>query len=132
MEIKNLSLEEKKAIVKRYSEGGVSEWEEICDTEITIIAPPYPTTHGLEALKKSTTAIRSNFKEAQNKIFTVEEMIAEGDAVAVRWSGKVTPKETFTVHGKTFLAGSTISSVGLSIIRLRNGKVIEEYSMHGE
>ena len=133
IETKNLSLEEKKAIVRRYCEGGVSEWKEVCAPDMKVNAPPIPTINGLEELVKYTNAgWGQHMKEPHNKAFKVDEMIAEGEAIAVRWSAHGTPKNDWTVPGiATFKADKPISFIGLSIIRLRNDKIIEEYTIHG-
>ena len=127
------SLEEKKAIVRKYSEGGIAEWEQVCDPEITVAAPPYPSIHGLHQLKQSTNGgWGQHMQEPHNKAFRVEEMIAQGGAIAVRWSCHATPKVTWTVPGvATFEAGQPFDFIGLSIIRLRGDKIIEEYTLHG-
>jgi len=98
----SLSLEEKKAIARRYTEGDVSDWEEVCDPDITLNMTGWPPIHGLDELKKVTIATWSRLEGSRKGSVTVQEMIAEGDSVVTRWSAHIIPRESVTVAGATF------------------------------
>ena len=57
--------------------------------------------------------------------FDVEDMIAEGDTVVIRWTATGTHKGELAGIPPT---GKKIVVPGISIIRYANGKVVEEWS----
>src|SRR5690348_13070260 len=81
------SLQRNKAIIHRYFE----EWANHADTkladelmvaDLTLHNPPI-TVHSLEEYKQGMAAFHTAFPDLH---FTVEEMLAEGDEVLVRWT----------------------------------------------
>lgn len=116
---------------RRYVEGDPKEgrdnvvvWDEICAPDIVMKGGAgYGEIYGLENLKKVVGALHN----AATRVITIEETIAEGDKVAVRYTVTVTAKVSQTLPGGISVpAGKTFSMSGISIIRLRYGKVIEE------
>jgi steroid delta-isomerase-like uncharacterized protein len=56
----------------------------------------------------------------------IDEMVAEGDMVAVRWTGS----GTNTGAGKGFPAiGKRISAAGMTSWRFRDGRIAEEWGL---
>lgn len=49
--------------------------------------------------------------------FTIDDIIAEGDRVAVRWTGRGTPRR-----------GQEASWTGMGFYRLRDGKIVEHWA----
>jgi len=66
---------------------------------------------------------KRNWKAMPDVHWRIEEMVAEGDMVATRFTSTGTPKEEWSgipVSGKKFEIG------GIFIVRIQNGKVIEQ------
>lgn len=130
-EMTNMSLEKNVITARRYVEGDRKEgrdnvviWDEICDPEIVMRGGAgYGEIHGLENLKEVVGRLHS----AATREINVEETIAEGDRVTVIYTVTVIPKVPLTIPGGISVpADKKFSMSGISIIRLRNGKVIEE------
>ena len=83
-----MSIEANKAFVQRYVEepwnkGNVDVLDEIC-------APNFDLRGGgVEAFKATIKTFRTSFPDLH---FTVEEIIAEGDKVAYRWTARYPPR----------------------------------------
>jgi predicted ester cyclase len=126
-----MSLEANKAIVRRYLEDAsaasledVNAIDEVAAPDITVISPPHPPIHGLENVKKATEPF---FRALAELKVTVEDMIAEDDRVAGRWTFEVTTKSSVVMRGGIALPGGkklTWTSIGM--FRVRDGKVVEE------
>ena len=56
---------------------------------------------------------------------TVEDLVAEGDRVVARWSARGTNTGSFNGMPAT---GRTATSSGITIFRLQDGKIVEEWS----
>ena len=102
----------------------VEVWDEICDPAVSLVdTPGFPEIHGVENFKKIAGRLRSAFSDINA---TIDEMIAEGDKVVVRWSVSATSSAPITMYGVEIPAGKRITRAGISILRFRRGKVIEE------
>lgn len=125
------TVEENKAAARLYSLGdpgrgltNVEVWDEICDPDIALIGTPgFPEIHGIENFKKIAGKGRAAFSDIEP---TIDEMIAEGDKVAVRWSVSATSIALVAFGDIEIPAGKTLARTGITILRFRNGKVIEE------
>jgi predicted ester cyclase len=73
-------------------------------------------------VKQFVDTYRTAFRGAR---ITVEEQIAEGDTVATRWTGRGTHEGELMGIAPT---GKETTVTGLTISRLRNGKVVEEWT----
>jgi len=80
------------------------------------------TIQGLEAYKQ---AISINITACPDLHFTIENMIAEGDFVAVRHTARGTHQGTFMGIPPT---GKQVTVTGMIFDRVVNGKIIEEWS----
>jgi hypothetical protein len=122
-----MSIEANKAAIRRE----VEDWhlpgvlDEIADPDLTFIAPGWPTTHGLENVKKLSAFFFAGLSERR---LTVEEMIGEGDTVAVSYTVRSTNRGSLPSPDGTVVipAGKTVTSTGMSIIQLRGGRVLSE------
>ena len=84
-------------------------------------ARPEPTV-GPEGLKESARGYRGAFPDLK---LTVEQVVAEGDHVAVRWSARGTHKaELFGIAA----TGKQSTVTGITIDRWMNGKVVESWT----
>ena len=115
-----MSVEENKAIARRFVEeprnqGNMAVLDELC-------APNYVRNgrDGLEELKAAIANFRAGFPDAQ---FTIEEMIAEGDKVAYRWSARGTHHGEYAGIAPT---GKAMTATGITIIRFADGKIVED------
>jgi steroid delta-isomerase-like uncharacterized protein len=119
-----LSIEENKAIVRRCYEElnkknlGVAE----------LFAANYVNhqaggveIHGPEELKQFLTGLFTAFPDLR---FTVEDLIAEGDKVAARWTSQGTHKGQFMGIAPT---GKQGAMTGITMFQIVGGKVVEEW-----
>jgi predicted ester cyclase len=126
-----MSTEHNKAIVRRYFEGdrdgrdNVAVWDEICDPDMVLFASLLPEPiRGLEPLKQFTTAAHSALSDFG---ITVEDLIADGDTVAARWTMRGTHTAPFAMPGLSLPpTGKQIAVSGISICRVAGGKLVEE------
>ena len=112
-----MSVEEIKALVRRYvdeplNKGNFAVWDELCAPEFTVRNLADNTVQSREDQKRSFSQVRTNFPDFKN---TLEEVIVEGDRAAFRWT------MSWTEEGKLKKA------VGITILRIRNGKVVDDY-----
>lgn len=115
-----MSIEANKALVQRYVEepwnkGNVDVLDEMC-------APNFHLEGlgGVEAFKKVISDFRTSFPDLH---FTVEEIIAEGDKVAYRWTARGTHQGEYEGIAPT---GKIITETGITIIRIVDGKVVDD------
>jgi len=114
-----MSVEANKAFVQRYVEepwnkGNVDALDELC-------APNFDLEGiGVEEFKAVIRDFRKSFPDLH---FTVEEIIAEGDKVAYRWTARGTHQGEYEDIAPT---GKTITSTGITIIRIVDGKVVDD------
>jgi steroid delta-isomerase-like uncharacterized protein len=114
-----MSVEENKAFVQRYVEepwnkGNVDALDELCGPNFSLRG------QGVEPFKAVIASFRKSFPDLH---FTVEEMIAEGDKVAYRWTARGTHQAEYAGIAPT---GKTITTTGITIIRIVDGQVVED------
>ena len=79
---------ENKTIVRRYYtegliKGNVAAIENLIADDITVHAPGYPALEGRAAYLNSMRMFREAFTDFQG---TIDDLVAEGDRVVVRWT----------------------------------------------
>lgn len=84
-------------------------------------ADPQGGVNGVEAYKQ---LVAGYFRAFPDLHFTVDDMIAEGDKVVTRWTATGTHKGELMDIPPT---GTNVSVTGISIQRIENGKVLEEW-----
>jgi steroid delta-isomerase-like uncharacterized protein len=119
----HLSVQRNKEIIHRYFEewgnhGDTKAADELIATNVTLRNPP-AVLHSLEQYKKGMAAFHTAFPDLH---FTVEDVIAEGDKVVVRWSLHGTHRGDYQGRPPT---GKTVSVTGMSLFRLADGKIQE-------
>ncbi len=119
-----MSAEENKALVRRdleevWSQGKLDVIDEIFAADYVGHMPGSPDIHGPEEDKQYVTIYRIAFPDMQ---LTIEEMIAEGDKVAVRWTFTGTHKGELMGIPPT---GVQVAMTGISIGRFAGGKFVE-------
>lgn len=117
-----MSIEANKALVRQYIELWETGHLPLADE---ILVPEYiDHTHpnqppGPEAVKQEVTAFRTAFPDAH---ITIEEMIGEGDLVAVRYVMRGTYLGPFAGFSPT---GQVVVLTGVNFVRIADGKMRE-------
>ncbi|WP_396612356.1 ester cyclase [Haloferax sp. S1W] len=78
-------------------------------------------TQGREALKQTFEGLSAAFPTHEN---TIEEIVAEGDTVAIRVSSRLTHEGNFMGIEAT---GQQVQTEGIVFFRLRDGKIVERW-----
>jgi steroid delta-isomerase-like uncharacterized protein len=118
-----MSTEENKAIVRRFfdegpSKGNLSTADELLSPDF-VIHVPLPSSPGIKGMNEIITACRAAFEHLN---VTVEDMIAEGDNVAARFTAHGMHKGDFMGLPAT---GKPITMTGIEIFRIKDGKICE-------
>jgi steroid delta-isomerase-like uncharacterized protein len=117
------ALQPNTALVRHYFAG----WANLGDpvvadaliaTNVVLRNPP-AVVHGLAECKQGMTAFRTAFP---NLRYTIEDEIAEGDKIAIRWTLRATHLGEYQGRPPT---GNTITVTGISIFRIARGKIQE-------
>lgn len=119
---------ENKTISRRFIEEGFSTGNLAIANEI--IAPNFvnhdpgtpPLPSGPEGYKQLVTIYRTAYPDLK---LTVEDLFAEGDKVAARWTARGTNTGELMGMPPT---GKPMMVTGISILSLTNGKVREQYT----
>ena len=121
-----MSSELNKAVVRRYYEEvmngrdpGVLDQLAVSDYDEH---SPFPgQSNGLEGLKARAGGLLTAFKPY---VFTLHEVVAEGDTVVVRWTNTAT-------HSGSFIgipaSGRVVTISGIDVHRLRDGRMAEHW-----
>jgi predicted ester cyclase len=122
-----MSIEENKKIIHRiYDNEAVHRGLDYLDDLVSanvVNHNPFPGTGpGIEGVKQAITAMLGLFPDAR---FTVDEMIGEGDKVAVRVTLRGTHQGSFMGRPPT---GATVTSTELIVFRIAAGKVVETWA----
>jgi steroid delta-isomerase-like uncharacterized protein len=123
-----VSVEEKhKALVRRFHEevwnkGNVAAVDEFMGAEYVDYAIPSGLPPGTEGLKQAITTYRTAFPDLKA---TVDDIFAEGDRVAYRWSTRGTHLGDWLGIPPT---GNHMAATGISIFRIAGGKVVEGWT----
>ena len=129
-----MSTDDNKALLRRaYLDGFNNRDMSIVDE---VFAPDYvghfpgqPPSHGIEPLKSVLGAFFSAFPDI---VFAIEDLLAEGDKVVLRWSAQGTHLGTwrgFPPSGEGIPAtGRTVTFHATDIYRIAGGKVVEEWN----
>src|ERR671917_1822702 len=125
----SMSAEENKAVVRREMEELFNQGGNL-DVADEIIAPNYvsyePTSgevRGIEGAKQFAATYREAFPDLQN---TIEDMVAEGDKVVVRFRGRGTHQGETEAFGPP--TGKRMEMTGITIKGLSDGKIVEAWT----
>ncbi len=118
-----MSMEENKAIVRRFfeegpSKGNISAADDLLSPDFAMHVP-LPASPGVEGINEVITACRAAFEHLN---VTVEDMIAEGNTVAARFTARGVHKGNFMDLPAT---GKPITMTGIEIFRIKDGKIVE-------
>jgi steroid delta-isomerase-like uncharacterized protein len=96
--------------------------DEICAPDYVYHCPPNPDIHGTEGFKHFLATTFIAFPDGQ---YTVEDMVAEGDKVALRWTATGTHQGEFMGIPPT---GNQMTVTAIVIHRIASGKIVEEWA----
>ena len=121
-----MSTETNKAIVRRLEEQVWNKhrldlFEEFYTEDTILHAASFPSRSGLQAVKEDVAMMLNVYPDIQ---VAEEDMIAEGDEVVLRWTMRGTHQGELLGIPPT---GKQITNAGISIYRLVNGKIAEEW-----
>jgi predicted ester cyclase len=119
----SMSNEENKALVRRFVEefwnqGNTAAADELMTADATIVLPGSGPVNKA-GFKAFATTFRSAFPDWHS---TPEELIAEGDHVCERWTGRGTHRGTFQGIAPT---GRQVAVPGFVSYRVISGKIAE-------
>ncbi|THF67717.1 ester cyclase [Deinococcus sp. Arct2-2] len=127
-----MSTEEHKAVVRRFYEEAFNQGQVAVLDDL--LAPEYrdfgatPAREGIEAAKANLLGLQAGFDQIR---FDIKDLLAEGDRVAVRWTGRM-------LHAREFFGfpatQQTVTFSGISIYVLQAGRLLETYpaqDLHG-
>ena len=129
-----MSAEENKAQLQRvyeqvFNQGNLDQIEEFFSADFVDHEAPPPGMEGLEGievLRQFVKVSRDAFPDLQ---FTAEDMIAEGDKVAARYTMRGTHQGEFLGVAPT---GKQIEVTGIDIVRFEGGKMVEHWANSDE
>jgi len=122
-----MSAEENKVIVrcvfeKVWNKGNLEVVDEVFATNYVFHGPANSGVRGPEGYKQHVTIYRTAFPDVQ---FTVEDMLTEGDKVAIHWTARGTHQGYLMGIAPTLKRGVV---TGFSIVHIADGKIVEEWS----
>ena len=120
-----MSVEENKAVMHRWfeevwSKGNLDLIDELVDPNSISRLPDGAEVHGADNWKRWVAANRATYPNLQ---VTVEDMLAEGDKVATRW----TARGIYQGESKFLAPGKEIAFTSIGITRLASGKRVESW-----
>ncbi len=120
-----MSVEENKALVRRFwdafKRNDVAALEEVTSQDVVYHTAPPGLSAGIQGYRELMAMYFSSFPDLQ---ITVDDMIAEGDKVVTRFTGRGTHRGDFMGAAPTGKQGEI---GGISIIRVTGGKVTDEW-----
>lgn len=105
-------------VVGAYNTGNLEILDGIVDPQFVRIADPL-SADDLDSFKKVVTSYRKTYPDFH---VTTDERIYAGDKAVVRW----TATGTHSGLGNLALTGKQVNYTGISISRMKNGKLVEE------
>jgi deazaflavin-dependent oxidoreductase (nitroreductase family) len=120
-----MSTEDNKALVRRFYEEGVHNpalFDELLAPTYVLHLPGSPPIAGIEQAKQLMVAYTSGFPDLQ---LTTEDMVAEGDKVAIRNTWRGTHQGAFQGLPPT---GKHVTFTGSDIFRFVGGKIAEQWA----
>jgi steroid delta-isomerase-like uncharacterized protein len=107
-----------------FNKGNPSVADELVAANYVYSEPTVGEKRGPKGFIELMTMYRTAFPDAR---MTIKEQVAEGDTVVTRWTGNGTHRGELMGIAPT---GKQVSVEGVSISRIVNGKVAEEFSTY--
>ena len=108
-------------IEELFSTGNQEIADEVLAADYVDHSPSRPGLSGPENLKRAVGEWRVAFPDTRN---VIEDMVAEGDKVAVRWATYATHRGKFMGIAAT---GNRIAVTSFGIFRLSGGRIVESW-----
>jgi len=105
-----------------FSQGDLSKTEELFSSAI-VVHDPDKELRGLEQIKQGLTRLRTAFPDLH---YTVEDMMAEGDKVMIRFTGQGTHRGEFRGIPPT---DKNMTYTGIMILRFVERKVVDYWAV---
>ena len=122
-----MSVDQNKLLVQRYVEQVVNEQNVAALDEL--LAADYAChmsgspTMDRDALRGFFVMLHAAFPD---QVETIDDLVAEGDKVALRWSAQMTHRGEFMGIAPT---GKRVTASGQGFVRVRDGKIVEEHEV---
>ena len=114
----------RRLVEEGFNKGNPSIADELVAANYVYREPTVGEKRGPQGFKELMTMYRSAFPDAR---MTIKEQVGEGDAVVTRWTGTGTHRGALMGFAPT---GQQVSVEGVSISRIVNGKIAEEFSTY--
>jgi steroid delta-isomerase-like uncharacterized protein len=126
-----MSLEANKATVQHlyeqlFNQGNLSVADEVIAPDFINHNEPPESNRGPESMRQLITRLRTAFPDMH---YTVEELVAEGDTVAIRVTVSATHRGPFQGMPPT---GRSFRQAQMHFIRFRDGKVVEHRAVRDD
>jgi len=108
-----LSEQENKDLVRRYFD---ERWNQ---QNFDVVDELLPEGEAADH-KAWMRSVLASFRQIE---FTIGDVIAEGDRVALSWSSEGVLQDSFSGHGSP---GDHVSFEGLAMLRIEDGKIVED------
>jgi steroid delta-isomerase-like uncharacterized protein len=121
-----MSLEKNKAIARRYQEevwgkGNLDLIDELLAADFVDHSLPASMDPGFAGARQAVKGALDAFPDGQ---WTVEDLIAEGDKVVIRWKMDATHEHEFRGIAP---GGKPVTVTGITILRIASGKIAERW-----
>ena len=121
-----MSLEKNKALARRYQEevwgqGNLALIDELLAPDFIDNSLPEGMSPSFAGAKRAVQGALDAFPDGQ---WTVEELIAEGDKVVIRWKMQATHEHAFRGIAP---GGKPVTIAGITILRITGGKIAERW-----
>ena len=122
-----MPTEDNKALVRRlievvWNQGHLAVFDELYAPNFIFHEPAFPQVRTREDDKRWLIESRSPFPDFH---LTIEDMIAEGDQVAVRFTARGTDTRDTVVPRPHSATGKQLTVTGIAIARIANGRFVE-------
>jgi steroid delta-isomerase-like uncharacterized protein len=124
-----MSVEQNKAVLRREVEelynhtGDLDVVEELFSPEYVSHEPTSGEVRGIEGARQFAATFREAFPDLE---CTIEDMVAEGDKVAMRFRGSGTHEGETEAFGPP--TGRRMEITGITIKRLAEGRIVEAWT----
>ena len=122
-----MSIEQNKALARRWSEevwgkGNLATIDELFATNFVFNYAPPGVSPDRESYQQTVTNMCAPFADIRG---TIEDMVAEGDKVVVRWTWRGIHKGEYMGVAPT---GKQATITGINILRIVGGKIVEDWT----
>ena len=111
----------RRSIQERFGNWDVSDLDRFYTPDFVVHDPANPDLGDVSSEKRFVAELRAAYPDAA---VTIDDQIAEGDRVATRWTFRGTASGALPDNEP---AGRPIEVTGITISRLRDGRIAEEW-----